>query len=86
MAVATELPIKLKSVKDYKTMSYNELLNCLNDLNAIERYIPHDLYMKHKAIVGSLMSNIQRRTAIAAYARQIADSEVHIAELEAALA
>lgn len=86
MAIATELPIRLKTVADYRQMDYDHLLACINELNVIERFIPHDLYTQHKAVVGSLMMNIQRRACMDAYAAQIAAAERHIAELERALA
>lgn len=86
MAAIVDLPIRLKSPADYRAMSYNELLGQLNDLNAIERFLPVETYRLHKALVGSHMANLQRAAAIAAYQAQIEAAERHIGEIEARLA
>lgn len=86
MAALADIPIRLKTPADYRQMTYQQLLSSLNDLNAIERFLPAETYRRHRALVGSLMQNMQRRACMQAYADQITASENHIAELEALLA
>lgn len=85
MATALDIPIRLHTPAEYRAMSYNELLNQLNTINSIQKYIPAETYNIHRALIGSLMQNMQRRACIQAYADQIAASEAHIAQLEAIL-
>mgnify|MGYP001301517363 CR=1 FL=1 len=86
MATALDIPIRLHTPAEYRAMSYNELLAQLNDLNAIERFLPVETYRLHKALVGSHMANLQRAAAIAAYQAQIEAAERHITDIEARLA
>ena len=86
MATALDIPIKLKSPEQYRQMTYQQLLTQLNDLNSIERFLPVETYRLHRALVGSLMANQQRRAAIAMEQAAIDAAESHITAIEARLA
>lgn len=86
MAAIVDLPIKLKSPGQYRAMNYQQLLTQLNDLAHIQKYLPRDLYNIHRALIGSLMQQMQRHAAIASYQAQVEAAERHIGELERALA